>query len=437
MLTNFDIQSNQFVITRAKAQTWNKTSGDRFIPRRTSLNSNNLSFKINELELETDDIISVTSNHSEFLKQNLMETQTSSSSRNIFRFQAKSETYNIIDNIDKHSEIERKKQIHKKFVLPEKPFKILEAPHLEDDFYYDIFDVSRTNMLGVTLANSIYLLNEGSDQVSKLYQAFDCEAITSLCFNENGDQLAVGNVLGQISIWDLSAQKEIVTFDSHEERICTMDWKSYLISGSKDTNIIQNDLRLRTPQINTFRAHNQEVCKIKWSPDEQYFCSGGNDNKVFVWSPTNSMPIMRESHDACVKSIAWSEKQHGIFATGGGATDRKLKTWNVRTRELINERDTGSQICSILFSKQTNDLITGHGYPNNEITIWRTNGLKKVGSINGHAERVLYLKLSHCGSTLISCAGDETLKFWKLYDNEINHKISSRSIGVLENSKIR
>ena len=83
---------------------------------------------------------------------------------------------------------------------------------------------------------------------------------------------------------------------------------------------------------------------------------------------------------------------------------------------MVAERQTDSQVCSLVFSKHTNDLMTAHGFPNNEINIWRVNGLKKVGSLLGHTERVLYLHLSSCGSDLISCAGDESLRFWKLFE---------------------
>ena len=436
MLTNSNIQSTQSVVTRRKAYTWNKLEGDRFIPRRTTLNLRNINFPLSDLDFDIDDDNSEISNHSDLLKQNLIDSQTISTQRPFFKYRTKTEPQNILDLLSEQSEYKSSKPLRRKFVLPEKPFKILEAPHIPDDFYYDIFDWSSNNILGICLANSIYMMNGESDKVTKLYEAFDCESITSLRWNESGDQLAVGNILGQVSIWDVNKQKEIISLDSHEDRVCALDWRSTLISGSKDTNIIQHDLRVKKAQINTYQFHTQEVCKLMWSPDEQYFCSGGNDNKVLVWTPTNSMPIMRESHNACVKALAWSEKQYGVLATGGGASDKMIKTWNVRTRELIQERDTGSQVCSLVFSKLTNDIISAHGYPSNEITVWRANGLKKVGSIYGHLERVLYLKLSPCASTVVSCSGDETLRFWKLYENKVETG-SQLSSGTLETSNIR
>lgn len=32
-----------------------------------------------------------------------------------------------------------------------------------------------------------------------------------------------------------------------------------------------------------WEGHKQEVCGLKWSPDEYSVASGGNDNKLMVW----------------------------------------------------------------------------------------------------------------------------------------------------------
>lgn len=436
MISNETLKDTITPSTREKAQTWTKSDGDRFIPRRISLNINEFNLHTHEIDLASRDTRPDSSSISSLLKLSFSELQVSEPKKQFFRYRTNTEPRNVIDALDEHSIRRNKIFKQRKFILPEKPYKILEAPNISDDFYHNIFDWSCSNILSICLGNSIYMLQTDTGTVNKLYEAYDCETITSVQWNNTGDQLAVGNVLGQISIWDVNTQKEINTFDSHQDRICTIDWKSTLISGSKDTSIVQHDFRLKIPQIYTYLSHINEVCKLKWSPDEQYFCSGGNDNKVFVWTPMNSIPLMKESHNACIKALAWSEKQYGVLATGGGAADRTIKTWNVQTRELTHERVTESQVCSLVFSKHTNDLISAHGYPLNEITLWRTNGLKKIGSLYGHSERVLYLNLSPCASTLVSGSADETLRFWKLYDESFV-MTSVRKDGLLESSNIR
>ena len=45
-----------------------------------------------------------------------------------------------------------------------------------------------------------------------------------------------------------------------------------------------------------------QVCGLKWSPDNQYLASGGNDNKLFVWSGATTTPMQTYTdHLAAVK----------------------------------------------------------------------------------------------------------------------------------------
>jgi cell division cycle 20-like protein 1 (cofactor of APC complex) len=62
-------------------------------------------------------------------------------------------------------------------------------------------------------------------------------------------------------------------------------WNGYnLFSGSKDTNIIAHDVRIKNDMVMKLSGgHNKEVCTIKWNSDFKYLASGGNDNLVCLW----------------------------------------------------------------------------------------------------------------------------------------------------------
>ena len=83
---------------------------------------------------------------------------------------------------------------------------------------------------------------------------------------------------------------------------------------------------------------------MKWSYDEQQLASGGNDNKLNIWSLHNSIePAGRvSSHLAAVKAISWSPHQHGLLASGGGTADRCIRFWNTSLMQEINSIETGS-----------------------------------------------------------------------------------------------
>ena len=48
------------------------------------------------------------------------------------------------------------------------PFKVLDAPNLQDDFYLNLIDWSASNVLAVALGSSVYMWNAVSSKVSKL-----------------------------------------------------------------------------------------------------------------------------------------------------------------------------------------------------------------------------------------------------------------------------
>lgn len=68
------------------------------------------------------------------------------------------------------------------------------------------------------------------------------------------------------------------------------------------------------------------------------------------------------------------------------------------------------------------EVVSTHGYSQNEINIWSYPNMKKVGSLRGHTHRVLYLSMSPDGSTIVTGAGDETLRFWNVFPSCEVHK---------------
>ena len=64
--------------------------------------------------------------------------------------------------------------------IPKVPFKVLDAPSLEDDFYLNLVDWSNTNILAVGLGTAVYIWSASSQRVSKLCEVPDSDAITSV-----------------------------------------------------------------------------------------------------------------------------------------------------------------------------------------------------------------------------------------------------------------
>lgn len=100
------------------------------------------------------------------------------------------------------------------------------------------------------------------------------------------------------------------------------------------------------------------------------------------------MPLHRfVEHDAAVKAVAWSPHQHGVLASGGGTADRHIRVWNTQLGVQVKAVDTGSQVCNLLWSELTNELVSSHGYSLYQINIWRYPSMHKAATLTGHTSR--------------------------------------------------
>lgn len=227
----------------------------------------------------------------------------------------------------------------------------------------------------------------------------------------------MGNSSGELQVYDAQKLACVRTFEGHTGRVSSIDWNGNIIaSGSRDRTIQLRDVREPRDFFCTLTGPTQEVCGVKWSFNDNMLASGGNDNKLFLWSLKQQKEITRfHEHKAAVKAIGWSPHNHNLLASGGGTADRCLRFWNTSTLEMVKEIDTGSQVCNLMFSKTSNELVSTHGFSLNQIIVWDYPTMEKLQTLTGHSMRVLYLAMSPSGQTIVTGAGDETLRFWNTF----------------------
>jgi len=245
--------------------------------------------------------------------------------------------------------------------------------------------------------------------------------VTSVCWTHRGRDIAVGTRKGNVQLWDSTKCRVIADMKGHNARVGTLALNStnILASGSRDRNIQIRDPRTPNEKLaNIPIAHKQEVCGLKWASDDRQLASGGNDNKLLIWNAQNlTAPVVKFTgdHVAAVKAIAWSPHQHGLVASGGGTADRCIRFWNTLTQSPLSYVDTGSQVCNLMWAKNVNEIVSTHGYSLNQIIVWKYPSMQPLATLTGHTYRVLYLAMSPDGQTIVTGAGDETLRFWNVF----------------------
>lgn len=299
------------------------------------------------------------------------------------------------------------------------PYKALDAPMHADDFYLNLLEWGPQNYLAVGLGSSVYIWNRETEEVHELCQ-LDTDKVCSVSWINTGTHLAVGTQDGLVQIWDVENSRCIRQMRGHTRRVMSLSWNSHVLSsGSEDTTILHHDVRSHVQYTHQLKAHRGQVCGLRWNTELNQLASGANDDKVFIWDGMSQEPLYEFSeHRGAVKALAWSPHNRGLLATGGGTYDRRLIFWNTLTGQRLSEFDTGSQVCNVLWSAKTREIVSSHGFSNYQIAIWQYPSMQQVVSLTGHQSRVLSLSLSHDGEMLASGAGDETVRLWNIYQGD-------------------
>ena len=305
------------------------------------------------------------------------------------------------------------------------PYKVLDAPQLADDFYLNLLDWSCQNVLAVGLGCDVYTWNAYSAKVTKLTSMGPDNIVTSVAWSHKGNHVAVGTDKGGVQLWDVVEGKLLRTMAGHSARCCSLSWAAAtLATGSRDKSVLLRDVRSPADFENKLVAHKQEVCGLRWSPDWSLLASGGNDNRLLLWPAamlraaggSQTQPLMKfQQHTAAIKALAWSPHRAGLLASGGGTSDRCIRFFNTSTGVMEQAIDTGSQVCQIEWSPTSTELVSAHGYSTNCLAVWRYPLMNKVATLSGHTTRVLYMALSPDGQSIITGAGDETLRLWHVF----------------------
>ena len=85
------------------------------------------------------------------------------------------------------------------------------------------------------------------------------------------------------------------------------------------------------------------------------------------------------------------------------------------TPPTLSSLSSTVQVCNLAWSKHASELVSTHGYSQNQILVWKYPSLTQVAKLTGHSYRVLYLAMSPDGESIVTGAGDETLRFWNVF----------------------
>nr|XP_023658740.1 cell division cycle protein 20 homolog B isoform X1 [Paramormyrops kingsleyae] len=310
----------------------------------------------------------------------------------------------------------------------------MAVPGLQDDYYLNLLAWSEQDMVVLGLASSVCIWN-GSTQslqgslhltphTSDLFGPSSCPLVSSVAWSKDGQTLAIGKSDGEILLWDVERRTSLRKLTGHLSLVGSLSCNQYILSSGSVLGLIHHhDARVARPVIGWLRQK-KGICGLAWCPHGSKLASGTTDGLLSIWpddpgATGKCLPMLTISHPTAVKALAWCPWQLELVAVGGGRQDGALRVWDTHTGVCRQSVQTHSQICSLCWCPANEELLSGHGLPQHQITCWKMPSMSRKAELYGHRGRVLHLALSPCGTRIFTVGSDRQACVWKHSDQLI------------------
>ncbi|KAH0263883.1 WD40 repeat-like protein, partial [Aureobasidium melanogenum] len=308
----------------------------------------------------------------------------------------------------------------------------LDAPALRDDYYCSLLAYSDTaKCLAVGLGTQVYTWSEsrGVESPESLGPPF-AGHVTSLSFSSTEGErsiLAVGRSDGSIMLWSPSEEGPRFSY-THRSSVACVCFSprpfrrasvrhpgvkvqvEYLLVGDEAGHIYLYSVEWPTAEdVDIFAwpgsmavlarldLHSQQICGLAWSPDGQFFASGGNDNALCVFETRRNLQVenipaqqrimvrddfayyspvgqeearwilpSQESYrytlNAAVKALAFCPWQPSLLAAGGGSNDRCIHFYHTISGAKLATIDCSAQVTSLVWSRTRREIAATFGF---------------------------------------------------------------------------
>jgi WD40 repeat protein/serine/threonine protein kinase len=281
------------------------------------------------------------------------------------------------------------------------------------------------------------ITDAGTSSPDEVFQTLgDGSDVTSVAFNADGSRLAVGDLAGDATVWNMqtpigfsASADEVVksvafnpdgtTFATGSSGGSVTLWKAARLSeaGPSLSNVgavsgiafspdgttvaVASD----RPSVTLWNAGDTAAPRhlavpsraygVAFSPDGQMVASGDAGGEIRVWRTVPRVHVVAtlKGH-VSVRSVAFSADGKTLAA---GDDKGMVVLWDIATGQPVGRISDGSKVNSVAFSPDGSYLATGDDAGN--VEVWSVNSLKEVASFDDRSS-VYSIAFSPNGRTL-------------------------------------
>ena len=191
-------------------------------------------------------------------------------------------------------------------------------------------------------------------------------------FSPNGKYLAFGTRAGKVMFWRVGPSSKLIydgpTHPNSNYAVLAFSRdSSWLVSGGGDSyaRLTRTD---GTPKAST--AHGDWVEDVAFGPDNSWYVTVSDDNKVRVIDTVTNNELLSMSHTSFVQRVKVSEDGQWIATTG---YDHVVRIWDAETGNQMIEFPLDANGSAIAFNRDATRIIAADDDGN--ISIWDITSL--------------------------------------------------------------
>jgi WD40 repeat protein len=281
---------------------------------------------------------------------------------------------------------------------------------------HNLASFKEENMIALTLA---LLAPSGADTHVTVSAGPIIEALhpIALAPAPSGSRIVAAMEDGSIRIIDAKTHQTIRALAKHPQPAYALAWSpdgQFVASGDETARIwIEN--ALTGQKVREYRTHTKGIQKLSYNQFGTLLISTGKDDQVNVYDVTSKKP--KEARHMLGKGMNFygatfnpqSTRYFDVGMLGGGLREYDATTGNV-VSFLVDPNGQG--IFDVSFSLAGTRAVSA-GKDGNAI-VWDAKTCRKVGTLRGHQDWVVYTAFSPNGRLAATSSIDHTVKVWNL-----------------------
>ncbi len=303
--------------------------------------------------------------------------------------------------------------------FPANPERVLDAPDLNPDFYYNEMDWGPESLIGLNLGKAAYVWNKVTGQATEA--GTHENMLTSIRWNPLNPIFAVGDEGATLTLTDAVAQKKLLSFSSDNgSSILSIAWRTpnELTLGAENGGIYHCDIRMPKMGSRVQTSLNNKIPSVEWnSKDISMLAAGSNDRYVRIFDLRRfTQPSFSYTHDAAIKALKWVPDEPALLLSGGGELDRRIQLMDVGQQKLLSKQEVGAQVCSAVFMDKRYFVLGLGPSQDANVQCWRyvpnSKKLEKFADVFKDPGRILNLAKDLNGSEFCALSSAESITFF-------------------------